>query len=300
MTVSATTAPTASHPEGAIKEQAPKPANLEEIKEILGDGPYRFAPVGERSFSVQLASLTTEERACYDELKTRWEKKDRGHVFPDDMYLRFARCSPGSKKFNSKAAWKVMKNFDPRYLELTAASLEKQLLTKTLFIPPGLKSSEGHSVFYMRPSRYFPKETTTQEIIDNLVYAMQVMVEGEKSCTEGIGFLANMAEWDFSNFSVNYCYQFMMMLQGRVPVRVRLFLIVNPPSWFGKIWKIMRPMLSDDFAKKVHMIKSDELATHMADDFKTYLPDDMEEGKAPTQAMVSDFIAYRKHVEMSK
>eukprot|EP00957_Ditylum_brightwellii_P192493 14656319-Ditylum_brightwellii.AAC.1 len=64
------------------------------------------------------------------------------------------------------------------------------------------------------------------------------MVEEEKSCTEGIGFLANMADWHFSNFS------------GRVPVRVRLFLIVNPPSWFGKIWKIMRPMLSDDFAKK--------------------------------------------------
>lgn len=29
------------------------------------------------------------------------------------------------------------------------------------------------------------------------------------------------------NFGVNYCYQFMMMLQGRIPVRVRLFLIVD-------------------------------------------------------------------------
>mmetsp|Transcript_4276 Transcript_4276/g.5580 ORF Transcript_4276/g.5580 Transcript_4276/m.5580 type:complete len:102 (-) Transcript_4276:719-1024(-) len=60
-----------------------------------------------------------------------------------------------------------------------------QFIDQTLFIPPGLKSSEGHSVFYMRPSRYFPKQTSTKEIIDNLVYCMQVMVEEEKSCTEG-------------------------------------------------------------------------------------------------------------------
>mmetsp|Transcript_33925 Transcript_33925/g.50652 ORF Transcript_33925/g.50652 Transcript_33925/m.50652 type:complete len:275 (-) Transcript_33925:339-1163(-) len=270
----------------------------QDLKESLGDGPCRFAPVGEKSFSEQLASLSTEERACYDELKSRWEKKDRGFVYPDEMYLRFARCSPGPEKFNAKAAWKVMKNYDSRYLGLTAASMEKQILSKTLFIPPGLKSSEGHSVFYMRPSRYFPKQTSTKDIIDNLVYCMQVMVEEEKSCTEGIGFLANMADWHFSNFSVSYCYQFMMMLQGRVPVRVRLFLIVNPPSWFGKIWKIMRPMLSDDFAKKVHVIQGSALPEFMEDGFESYLPDDMETGKVDADAIVSDFIAYRKFVEV--
>jgi hypothetical protein len=38
---------------------------------------------------------------------------------------------------------------------------------------------------------------------------------------------AHTNSWKMTNFSVNYCYQFMMMLQGRIPVRVRLFLIVN-------------------------------------------------------------------------
>lgn len=37
--------------------------------------------------------------------------------------------------------------------------------------------------------------------------------------------------WKMKNFSVSYCYQFMMMLQGRIPVRVRLFLIVNRTLW---------------------------------------------------------------------
>ena len=212
--------------------------------EKLGAGPLRFAPTDEKTIAEQIAALSEEEKACFDELKERWNKKDRGHKYSDAMILRFARCSPGPKKFAVEPAFKVMKNFNPRYLELDAEKLEAQLMTKTLFVLPHLKSSEGHDVFYMKCSRYWPKVTSTEQIIDNLVYCMESMVEKQKSCEEGIAFLANMNDWGFSNFSVSYCHQFMMTLQGRVPVRVRMFLIVNPPSWFGKIWTIMKPMLA--------------------------------------------------------
>ena len=149
----------------------------------------------------------------------------------------------------------------------------------------------------MRPSRYFPKKTTTEEIIDNLAYCMQTMCEKEKAASDGIGFLAYMNDWHMSNFSIDYCFQFMMMLQGRVPVRVRMFLIVNPPSWFGAIWKIMRPMLAPDFRKKVHVIPESKIAEHLEHGFETYLPDETELGKADTDALVEDFVTYRKAVE---
>ena len=109
--------------------------------------------------------------------------------------------------------------------------------------------------------------------------------------------MANMDGWKMVNFSVSYCHQFMMMLQGRVPVRVRLFLIVNPPSWFGKIWNIMKPMLAADFRKKVHMIPHTELSEHLMKDYMKYLPDDIEGGKVPTEDICKDFVAYRKFVE---
>ena len=207
--------------------------------------------------------------------------------------------SPGKNKFNQDTAWKVMKKFDTRYLTLTAASIEDQLLTKTLFIPPNLHSKDGHDVFYMRPSRYFPKKTSTKLIIDNLAYCMQVMQEKEKSETEGIGFLANMNDWSMSNFSVDYCLQFMKMLQGRIPVRVRLFLIVNPPSWFSKIWAIMKPMLTKDFRKKVHVIKEDKLSDFLEPGYENFLPDELQCGTVSTDDIVSDFIKYRKFMETS-
>jgi CRAL/TRIO domain len=153
-------------------------------------------------------------------------------------------------------------------------------------------------VFYMRCCRYFPKQTSTDAIIDNLAYCMQTMCEKEKASRDGIGFLAYMNDWHMENFSITYCLQFMMMLQGRVPVRVRMFLIVNPPSWFDTIWRIMKPMLAKEFRKKVHVIPESRLHEFLEAGFETYLPNDVAAlGKANTDELVKDFVAYCKKVE---
>lgn len=99
-------------------------------------------------------------------------------------------------------------------------------------------------MFYMRPSRYFPNKTSVKTIIDNLCYVMNTMLDNDEFAQkEGIGFIACMDDWKMKNFDVKYCLQFMLALQGfMIPVKTQLFLIVNPPSWFGGIWKIMKPM----------------------------------------------------------
>ena len=162
----------------------------------LGDGPKRFALDGELTVEEQMKALTDEQRDCIDTLRKKWAKEQPdAEPFDDAMLLRFARNSPGKTKFNPKTALKTMKKYDRKYSALTAAGLEEQLLSKTLFPVPGLKTKEGgHATFYMRPSRYFPKKTSTATIIENLAYCMGTMVEAEKECTEGIAFMANMDE----------------------------------------------------------------------------------------------------------
>jgi CRAL/TRIO domain len=154
-------------------------------------------------------------------------------------------------------------------------------------------------MFYMRPARYFPGQTTTKMIIDNLCYVMNTMLENNQFAQkEGIGFIACMDNWKMKNFEVNYCYQFMMTLQGfMVPVKTQLFLIVNPPSWFGTIWKIMKPMLAPSFRKRVKICPEFKIAKYLQPGFEQFLPDDMASGQAYTDNMVMDFIAYREHVE---
>jgi hypothetical protein len=105
------------------------------LEKELGSGPMRFAPKGERSIQEQIEALDEAEKKCLEYLKTKWEKKSPGVEFSDEMFLRFARCSPGSKKFNEKESWKVMKKFDRRFLSLTAEGLEDQLLSKVRRFP---------------------------------------------------------------------------------------------------------------------------------------------------------------------
>lgn len=135
------------------RRAAAKPA-LEPNPQAASAKPPRARHADERSIEEQLASLSESERAAVDTLKQRWESQDPvPHQFDDEMYLRFARCSPGSKKFNVDAAWKVMKKYDGRYLRLNAEDLEEQLLSKTLFVTPGLTTKDGgHDCFYMKVS----------------------------------------------------------------------------------------------------------------------------------------------------
>jgi CRAL/TRIO domain len=82
-----------------------------------------------------------------------------------------------------------------------------------------------------------------------------------------------------------------------VPIKVELFLIVNPPAWFGVIWKIMKPMLAPSFRRKVKICNESQLEMYLQCGYEKHLPDDFESGKASTQRLVDDFITYRRYVE---
>ena len=156
-------------------------------------------------------------------------------------------------------------------------------------------------MFYMKPARYIPKLMSVSSVINNLVYVMDCMMEIEVCQKDGIGFIANMTDWKMSNFQVSYCYKFMMGLQGyKTPTRVKMFLIVNPPNWFGSIWKIMKPMLGEEFRKKVHMIKFDQMSEYLSKGFEEFLPDDIFSGKQNTDKIINDFVAERKQCEIGR
>jgi CRAL/TRIO domain len=90
----------------------------------------------------------------------------------------------------------------------------------------------------------------------------------------------------------------MQGLQGKLtPVNVVLFLIVNPPPWFGTVWAIMKTMLSTEFQKKVKMIPECQLNEYLAPGFEQFLPDDMVTGKANTEDLVRDWFTYRTFLE---
>lgn len=292
----------------------------------MGEGPMRFGPVRQEC-SVQIQAerrgLSKQDILNFAGIKAEWETKYRKEAksrdFTNEQLLRIAIfCN-----FDVSRSINLMRKTRRRFFELSAIDemlgLGEQLQSRTLFPCPGLKTSEGADVFYMRPSRYFPKETKVSLVIDNLIYVMDKLVlqkeghededtrrtGGETSNTSGknkndarLAFIANMEGWTMANFSTEYCRKFMMVLQGqKFPAKVSMFLILNPPSWFHKVWRIMRPMLSASFAKKVHMITEDELPYFMSLDYEEYLPDDVRGGKVETDHLVRDFCLFHQSLE---
>lgn len=270
-----------------------------DLQALLGPGPMRFGPVvQERSIQKALLSMrgssTAKRIEAYADLKAQWQIQGQKKAFTDQQMLRLLQFC----KYDSDRAFTLMKRINLNHFQLNAFSLEEQLKTNTLFPLPEIETLEGSPVFYMRPARYFPRNTPTTAIIDSLIYVMDSYATKDPENKRGIGFIANMNDWTMANYSTDYCFRFMQVLQGRVfCAKVNLFLIVNPPRWFGKVWAMMKPMLSTRFQKKVHMITEDELAYFLKEGYEKHLPDEFVEGQASATAIVGDFIAYRQAME---
>lgn len=143
------------------------------------------------------------------------------------------------------------------------------------------------------------KTENEQVITDNLVYAVNTMMECEDPCTDGIACVANMSDWTATGFATDTCFQFMSLLQNKIPVRVNIFLIVNPPKSFGRIWNLTKPLLEKGFRDKVKIVQNmDHLSKYLAQGYHELLPDDFEGvGLASTSTMVQDYVTYRTAVE---
>ncbi|KAL3909261.1 MAG: hypothetical protein SGILL_008155 [Bacillariaceae sp.] len=266
-----------------------------DLQQQLGDGPMRFGPVHvDPPLREQLLSHGVEGFNAFASVTAHWSNENTKKVYKDEDIMRLLRYY----KFDERRTLGMMKRTDPKKFELNSFDQLEQLQSKTLFPIPGLKTIEGSNCFYMRPCRYFPNETSTTTIINNLHYVMDHYASQDVDLETGIAFIANMNDWTFENFSTSYCQRFMNGLQGRsFCAKVNLFLIVNPPGWFGKIWNIMKPMLSSKFQEQVHMIHEEELPFYFKTGCEKYLPDEFIEGEADTDQMVTDFIAYRNAME---
>eukprot|EP00980_Cylindrotheca_fusiformis_P011557 scaffold2737_cov99-Cylindrotheca_fusiformis.AAC.3 len=209
----------------------------------------------------------------------------------DHIIFRYA-CLHHFKAAKAKAA--IQNCHDKHYLDLRMqGELEEQFYSTALFpLPARLRTKKGNSsVFYMRPSRYNPTKTPAKKIIENLCYILNDRSNTRQQALDGVAFVANMKGWTMQNFSMDYCRQFMHGLQGHiVPTRVELFLIVNPPSWFRNVWKLMKPMLSRSFSRKVHIVKQERLGDYLMKGYEQFIPDELAAAGKNTSEIVEDYV----------
>lgn len=197
---------------------------------VAGDDFMRFGPVCHAgSIQENLMKCHISSMGNFMRLKETCQNNGLDRHFTEEQIYQVGAY----KNFSVGKAFRLLKKMDPRYMNTTIQQIETQLNTHTLFpLPPEVQAPKVDAFFYMRPSRYHPLETPTTTIIANLIYVMNSIYQRHRDYeNHKIGFIANMNDWTMEHFSVDYCFQFMQSLQGRMaPLNVDMFLIVNRKS----------------------------------------------------------------------
>jgi hypothetical protein len=205
-----------------------------------------------------------EQIRALEELKQKVgaEKILRDAGFTDS----FLRKCLWAKHNDVKHSVSLLKNYAEWYVK-TKGSAKTRLSIKDvhaflltgIFVAPLGDDKDGFPIIYMRPNQYFPGKIPHDHVIKALVFMLEHFTMDEKAAKYGFTFICDMTNWGWSNFGASYAERFFNILQGRFPIRLRKFILVNPPGMFNMVWKIIRPMMKDEFASKWSLIKMEDL-----------------------------------------
>ncbi|CAJ1932376.1 unnamed protein product [Cylindrotheca closterium] len=217
----------------------------------------------------------------------------------DNTIFRFA-CY---YDFNHDLARKALiERYDDPHLNLRMeGELVEQFQNLVIFPLPGLMTkNKKHEVLYFHACRHFPAEMDTNLLIKNVCYVMNEMSLTEEQCRNGVALIIDLHQWTFKNFTNECSHKFLKAIQHQVPTKVASVLIVNPPRWFPKVWKMLKKVLSPSFAKRfVILKKQSQLQDYLMDGYEGYLPMEMA-GSQDSTEIVEDFVDLKLHVESNQ
>lgn len=234
------------------------------------------------------AHFSAEERECLNCLRKVCSNK---HLkVPDETIIRFAIFHGFNVK---RASTAIVKKHDHPFLKLR---LEEDLAKfmrniKTVFPLPGLKSAIGSDVLYWRPSRYTPSSDQNRLLIENMCYVLNDMNKTIEQCRNGVLVIVNMDGYSMKNFHRDTQMKLTRITEGQIiPAHLVQILIVNPPTFFERLWKVVRPAFSALFSKRILIIKSSMIANFLMEGYEEYLPDEFISGKKNTSALVDEYV----------
>lgn len=238
--------------------------------------------------------------ACMNELRRYC--LEEGIEMSNQELFRFA-CF---HQFNvQKAKDAVDENRDNAFLDLEMKSRMRSqfMATKLLFPLTGLTTKKHHSqVIYTRASRCKHADDDMTKILESLCYVMNDFSQTEEQCRNGVAIVTNMEGFQREQFDPQDWHQFLMALQGGlVPTKVTLVLLVNPPSWFEKdVWKKMKSSMLAQFRKNMHIITSDKLGDYLMEDYRAYLPTELDHGYRFADEVIEDYVDLKEFQDQQK
>lgn len=99
--------------------------------------------------------------------------------------------------------------------------------------------------------------------LQGIVYQLDSALDDVITQRNGVVFIYNMSESDYSNFDYDLCHKILNLLKGAYPAKLKKVLIVSPPLWFRAPFTLLRLIVREKLQKRVELVSMDQLKNYM-------------------------------------
>ena len=99
--------------------------------------------------------------------------------------------------------------------------------------------------------------------LQGIVYQLDSALEDVMTQRNGIIFIYNMNDSEYSNFDYELCQKILDLLKGAYPAKLKKVLIVSPPLWFRAPFHLLRLIVREKLRDRVWLLKIDQLKDHL-------------------------------------
>lgn len=107
------------------------------------------------------------------------------------------------------------------------------------------------------------KKATHRDTLQGIVYQLDSALEDITTQRNGIVFIYNMSNSDYSNFDYELCQKILNLLKGAYPAKLKKVLIVSPPLWFRAPFHLLRLIVREKLRDRVWLLNAGELLDHI-------------------------------------
>lgn len=99
--------------------------------------------------------------------------------------------------------------------------------------------------------------------LQGIVYQLDCALEDIITQRNGLVFIYNMSDSDYSNFDYDLCQKILNLLKGAYPAKLKKVLIVSPPLWFRAPFHLLRLIVREKLRDRVWLLKTEQLLEHV-------------------------------------
>ena len=147
------------------------------------------------------------------------------------------------------------------FLQQEAPHDVKQVLADG-FVEIQGRTKEGGLVLVLRSARSFPHSLPHGPIsvLRGLWYALELISYDSRTQDLGVTIINDCRGAGLANAHSSLIRLFAGVFRGAFPMRVKNYLVLDPPMVFPLIWGLVRPLTSEKLASRVKVVKMKEVA----------------------------------------